>query len=525
MIDIFLSYRRNTGTEYCSFLYQTLKSVGYEVFFDCNSMRQGAFDKQIEKAITECTFLLVVLAPHDLDKCVTEPDTDWILHEVGLARELGKIIIPITFKRNFEFPNNYENNAALLFLSKEQICDLSGPDAAILIKTKLFDFMKDSPATKLRDEYNSGLLNEEYQKWEVETLQQIYNDCDMVKLCGKTYPVVVYESSEKVKYPFDILNDNNNLLDISQPLDYQNTAWYHDFKRIVGPNIHYPDLYGFANEGITLDEHGKVESFKARPRTYKETVYTSHILHYELWKTFQTLDHKVPSTLDFFPMRKQIHDGKTNSEVLLSGCNRSCLCDVCVAIIAYDDIDKDYDIAVATRSTNVACHPGYLGIVPSGGFELYELETKQDNYNIHKNFKIISALFREYIEEIFGDECFSKPTGDDDLKRLYRNNHIKDIRKCIGKTYFFEFLGITVDLTSLRPTFSFVLRIDDPNFLYENQIKKNNENVDLRFISLSSFEEMVKENKKTSPLLPESAGVYSLLKKNHLFQEIIDKDI
>lgn len=523
MIDIFLSYRRNTGTEYCSFLYQSLDSEGYKVFFDRKSMRQGTFDKQIDKAITECTFLLVVLAPHDLDKCVTEPDTDWILHEISLAHQLGKIIIPITFKRNFEFPANYENNAVLSFLSKEQICDLSGPDAATLIKTKLFDFMKDSPATRLRDEYNNGLLNEEYQKWEIQTLQKIYNDCNMVQLGGKTYPVVIYEGSKKVKYPFDILNDRNNLLEISSPLEYQNTELYHDFKKIIGPNIHYPDLYGFANEGIQLDEYGKVESFKARPRTYKETVYSSHILHYELWKTFQKLEQKLPSTLDALPMRKAIHVGKRNTEVLLSGCNRSCLCDICIAVIAYDSIENDYDIAVATRSTNVACHPGYLSIVPSGGFELYELETKQDRYNIRKNFKILSALFREYIEEIFGDECFEKPTGDDDLKRLYRNEHIKEMMDFIGKMYFFEFLGTTIDLTSLRPTFSFVLRIDDQNFLYGNQIKKNNENIDLRFVSLSSFEELVEENKKTSPLLPESVGVYSLLKKNHLFQEALNR--
>ena len=523
MIDIFLSYRRDTGTEYCSFLYQSLKNENYEVFFDCNSMRQGAFDKQIDKAITECTFLLVVLSPHDLDKCITEPDNDWILHEVGLALELGKIVIPISFKPNFKFPSNSESNPVLSFLSKEQLCDLSGPNAATLIKTKLFDFMKDSPATKLRDEYNNGLLNEEYQKWEIETLQQIYNDCNMVKIGEKTYPVVIYEGSEKVKYPFDMLNDKSNLLGIISPLEYKNTDLYHDFKKIIGPNVHYPDLYGFANEGIKLDKYGKVESFKARPRTYKETVYSSHILHYELWKTFQNIGKNRYAKLDDLPIRKTIHKEKSNKEIILSGCNRSCLCDVCMAVIAYDDIEDGYDIAVATRSTNVACHPGYLGIIPSGGFELYELEMKQNSYNIRRNFKIISALFREYIEEIFGDKHFEKPTGDDDMKRLYRNNYIKDIRKYIGKTYFLEFIGITIDLTSLRPTFSFILRIDDPNFLYENQIRKNDENIDLEFIALSNFEEVVKSNEKTSPLLPESAGVYSLLKKNHLFQEIINK--
>jgi len=107
------------------------------------------------------------------------------------------------------------------------------------------------------------------------------------------------------------------------------------------------------------------------------------------------------------------------------------------------------------------------------------------------------------------------------LRRLYRNPHIKELCTQIGKTYFFEFLGVTFDIISLRPTFAFVLRIDDPKFLYENEIRKNQENIDLRFVSLRDFEEMVIENADVSPLMAESAGVYSLLKRNHLFKEAV----
>ena len=64
------------------------------------------------------------------------------------------------------------------------------------------------------------------------------------------------------------------------------------------------------------------------------------------------------------------------------------------------------------------------------------------------------------------------------------------------------------------------LRIDDPKFLYENEIKKNQENIDVRFVSLNDFEEAVVECESSSPLMAESAGVYRLLKMNHLFNEI-----
>ena len=521
MTDVFLSYRRETGSEFCSFLREILLQEGYSVFFDCHSLRQGAFDEQIDRAITECTYLLLILAPHDLDRCLQEPDDDWILHEVGLAKELGKIVIPVSIKKGFIFPKSTDN-ATLEYLSRQEICDVSGPDAAELVRTRLFQFMQESPATKLKEEYIQGLKKSEYQEWEASTLRSIYHDCKLVHLLGRTYPVVVYQGSEEVIFPFDALNKQENLLGRTAPLDYTDYPLYDDFKKIIGPTVHFPNLYGFTNAGILLDSSGKVEGFKAIPRTYKETVFSGHIMHYELWRAFQRFGKQRPATLTDLPIRKMIHTGqKSNQDVLLSGCNRSSLCDVCIAVLAYDELENDFDIAIATRSTSVACYPGYLSIIPSGGFELYELETKQDDINIQRNFKIIAALYREYIEELFGDEEFEQPNGDDDVRRLYRNEHIKALRGQIGKTYAFEFLGIIIDLISLRPTFAFVLKIDDPGFLYENQIRKNQENTDLRFLSLSELEKTIQAGEELSPLMPESAGVYTLLKENHLYKEAI----
>ena len=44
------------------------------------------------------------------------------------------------------------------------------------------------------------------------------------------------------------------------------------------------------------------------------------------------------------------------------------------------------------------------------------------------------------------------------------------------------------------------------------------QNID--FVTLSEFEDKVKAYDRISPLMPESAGVYGLLKENPLFQEI-----
>ncbi len=521
MIDAFLSYRRNTGTEFCSFLHEHLSVEGYNVFFDNKSIRQGEFDVQIDKAISECTFVLVLLAPHDLDRCIDSPDKDWIVHEVSLAIEYGKIVIPIAIKQGFSFPDSCCQIPALEYLSKQEICDLSGPDAASNIKTILFDFMQSSPYTSLREKYQRTLLTQQYQEWEIRTLQSIYPEFDFVQEFNRVFPVVVMEGSEAVQYPFDALNRIQNLEEIGDPIEIVCSDTIDDFRRIVGPNIHFPNLYGFTNVGIITDACGKINGFHAKPRTYKETVFSSHVLHFELWRAYSRIGNNRGACLNDLPIRKQIHGDRQCWDVLLSGCNRSSLCDVCIAVLAYDEIEEDYDIAIATRSDKVACYPGYLSIVPSGGFELYELEERQNALLVKKNFSIVAALYREYIEEIFGEEAFDSPTGNDDLKRLYRNPHIRELRNAIGEKCHFEFVGATFDVISLRPTFTFVLRIDDPKFLYENEIRKNKENSDVRFLSLRDFEEYVKENAQTSPLMAESAGVYRLLKSNHLFREAL----
>lgn len=525
MFDVVLSYRRKSTTEFCSFLYEILSREGYEVFFDCKSLQQGDYNSQIDKAISECSLLLVVLAPDDLVGCLTNP-RDHILHEVRMAMAGGKDVIPIKAKDGFHFLKD-TGLQELDYLARQQLCDLSGPGAATRARTILIEkYIKESPHMTLGEEFHSGLLTEEYQKWEMETLSSIYSGFPFVNEFSRQYPVVVLEGADDIAYPFDQLNEEEHLdlEDVGKPLDYEGYPLVDDFKRIEDPNIHYPDLYGFTNVGILFDEEGKVTGFKAKPRTYKETVFTSHILQYELWQAYCKIGSQRAGSLNDLPMRKAIHDERGNWDVLLSGCNRSSLSDICIAILAYDEMEDDYDVAIATRSDKVACYPGYLSIIPSGGFELYELENMQTPAIIKKNFSVRAALFREYIEEIFGEGDFDSPTGDDDLRRLFRNPHVRKLVNGIHEgNVSFEFSGVTFDVISLRPTFSFVLKIDDPGFLYESDIHKNQENKDIRFVSLGDFEQMVLDSQNSSPLIPESAGVYSLLKKSHLFKEACEQ--
>ena len=521
MYDIFLSYRRSSGLEFCSFLFDVLTDAGYQVFFDYDSLRQGDFEQQIDEAIRECSSMLVLLAPHDLDACLETPEKDWILHEVGLAFECGKHVIPVCIKEGFSFPAGCGENSTLEALSRQQICSVAGPNASHLVKTRLLEFIEVSSGAQVAEKYYDGILQDDYRRWEIESLQGMYHDCHLVREFGCTYPSLVFEGSPKVTYPFKKLNLPENLREIGDELEYEKLPLYDIFHRVVEPTVRFPNLYGFTNKGILFDDDGKVEGFIAQPRMFKETLFTGHILQFELWDAFLKKGPTRPATLDDLPIRKAFHSGQTPLEALLSGSYRSSLCGIDLATIAINERTGDYEIAVATRSREVASFPGYLSLVPTGGFELYELERNQSPTVIKQNFSILAAVLREYVEELFGEECFDEPTGNDDLNRLYRSGHIRDLRRSMGTSYHLEFLGVDMELISMRPMFAFVLRIDDPDFLYDNDIRKNRESVDIRFVPLKDFESYVHEREATSPVMSESAAVYSLLKKNHLYQEAL----
>ena len=81
--DVFISYRRSTGSDDARLLQQALKARGYEVFFDYDSLRNGQFDKRIFSAIDEAPVFVLLLSEGVFDRCADA--TDWVRMEVEHA--------------------------------------------------------------------------------------------------------------------------------------------------------------------------------------------------------------------------------------------------------------------------------------------------------------------------------------------------------------------------------------------------------------------------------------------------------
>ena len=100
--DVFISYRRESGSEKARLLLEALNKRGYRVFLDVKDLREGHFDEALLREIERIPNFLVVLSPGSLDRCANKGD--WLRIEIAHALATGRKIVPVTFP-GFVFPD------------------------------------------------------------------------------------------------------------------------------------------------------------------------------------------------------------------------------------------------------------------------------------------------------------------------------------------------------------------------------------------------------------------------------------
>ena len=166
--DIFISYRREGGDIMAKYLYSLLKSRGYNVFYDFESLSSGRFGDVLTKHIHECTdFILILSKDVFKDK---NPNEDWVQKEIHEALMANKNIIPIQMY-GFEFPRGEELNQYSDDL--KAVFDMNSVLATNIGKfsfADLFKFLKSKPI----------LLNQIYDKnlQQITQLPEVLDDVD-----------------------------------------------------------------------------------------------------------------------------------------------------------------------------------------------------------------------------------------------------------------------------------------------------------------------------------------------------------
>ncbi|XP_069004082.1 NAD(+) hydrolase SARM1 [Embiotoca jacksoni] len=102
--DVFISYRRTTGSQLASLLKVHLQVRGYSVFIDVEKLEAGKFEDKLIQSVQRARNFILVLSANALDKCMGDTAMkDWVHKEIVTALADKKNIVPVT--DNFMWPD------------------------------------------------------------------------------------------------------------------------------------------------------------------------------------------------------------------------------------------------------------------------------------------------------------------------------------------------------------------------------------------------------------------------------------
>ncbi|XP_022106063.1 sterile alpha and TIR motif-containing protein 1-like isoform X2 [Acanthaster planci] len=102
-LDVFISYRRATGSLLASLLKVHLQLRGFTVFIDVEKLEAGKFDNNLLKSVRHARNFVLVLSSGCLDRCFEDTDRkDWVHREIVAAIDSKCNIVPVL--DNFKWP-------------------------------------------------------------------------------------------------------------------------------------------------------------------------------------------------------------------------------------------------------------------------------------------------------------------------------------------------------------------------------------------------------------------------------------
>ena len=137
--DIFISYRRDGGSETAKMMRDSLTERGYRVFLDIETLRSGQFNSDLYRFIEQATDVVLILPANALDRC--QDPNDWLRLEIEHAKRCRKNIVPIMLK-GFSFPAVLPPSLEFLRTQNALAANIEYYDAYI---EKLTDFLIAKP--------------------------------------------------------------------------------------------------------------------------------------------------------------------------------------------------------------------------------------------------------------------------------------------------------------------------------------------------------------------------------------------
>lgn len=149
-MDVFISYRRNTGASQAALLKEKLMQKGIDVFFDTNSIHNEDFLEKIKSNIDKAPNFLMIVTPGYFKK--REGVEDYVREEILYAQSKHKNIIAISFSGynhdEVDWDNEIDEIKAFKTFNLNEYPNSSEEMEEVFIKTQIINRMKDSNGRK-----------------------------------------------------------------------------------------------------------------------------------------------------------------------------------------------------------------------------------------------------------------------------------------------------------------------------------------------------------------------------------------
>ncbi|MCI6165927.1 MAG: toll/interleukin-1 receptor domain-containing protein [Lachnospira sp.] len=149
-MDVFISYRRNTGASQAALLKEKLMQKGIDVFFDTNSIHNEDFLEKIKSNIDKAPNFLMIVTPGYFKK--REGVEDYVREEILYAQSKHKNIIAISFSGynhdEVDWDNEIDEIKVFKTFNLNEYPNSSEEMEEVFIKTQIINRMKDSNGRK-----------------------------------------------------------------------------------------------------------------------------------------------------------------------------------------------------------------------------------------------------------------------------------------------------------------------------------------------------------------------------------------
>jgi hypothetical protein len=481
--DVFISYRRDGGSHWAAGVKLLLAQNGISSALDVDEHEAGKdFLRQIRRNIEASSVFLLLLTEGSAQRLANPGDV--CTFEIASALELGRTIIPVADTKA-AFPDDALKAAlpirvsevfklhALLWEHHRLRASQQDLIEALTAPSKVARLKASSECAAI----DTATRDVAYQRWQTDFLHHLYapdaaklgldrEGLFFPRLRGHAYPVVCFESGLGGE-PF-VHGQLKPKLERREMRQLPNLTLHPDapippwvaasplrqryFELLAyARRVRRWNMPGYALSALRLDAQGRVDGFDARLCTYGENCLTSHVLGFDLQRSW--IEDK----------RGRLQLQRPGLEAVLNPSGDDFLPLISVqAIVAYRDPDVgEWKAITMMRSDTVAAAAGFWQFPPAGGFEIFGREDDKGEY-LRAQFDVRRALLREFLEEIYGDEEMACEVVGKGGRHQDGTDGYMGIRAAIDAGQMsIHFLGVVTELVSLRPEFSFLIVLND----------------------------------------------------------------